>query len=109
MFDFREQNLCGFEDNLSVLLCIHNADSQMFGLHELILYVFEDDLSVLLYIHIGSMEMFVLHEPIFCMSEDYFSLILCFPAYCLQFYPPFCKACMHHNPTGDKCFSYNVF
>ena len=34
------------------------------GLHELILHVFEENLSVLLCIHIDCMEMFVLHEQI---------------------------------------------
>ena len=35
-----------FEDYFSVLLCIHNVDMEIFGLHEWILCVLEDYLSV---------------------------------------------------------------
>ena len=40
-----------FEEDLSMLICIHSVDIEMFGLHELILYVFEDYFSKLLCIH----------------------------------------------------------
>ena len=40
-----------FENDLSMLICIHSVGIEMFGLHELILYVFEDYFSKLLCIH----------------------------------------------------------
>ena len=53
-----------FEEDLSMLICIHSVDIEMFGLHELILYVFEDYFSELLCIHSVDIEMFGLHELI---------------------------------------------
>ena len=59
MFDFREQILCGFEDDLSVLLCIYSVDRERFELHELNSHVSGGHFSALLCNHIGYTEMFV--------------------------------------------------
>ena len=74
MFDFREQILCGFEDDLSVLLCIYSVDRETFELHELNSHVSGGQFSLLLCIHSEDIEMFVLHELILYVFEDYLSL-----------------------------------